>query len=325
MKKISLIYIIYFITLITVTILVSTKIINKQFSLNPLGMFWIRQIDSLHNDAEDIRSLEDVIELEVSEKILRNSQGFNDYEWNIEKPPNTYRIIALGDSMTEGPWISTNDTWPKQLEKKLNELNLSYKFEIFNFGRGGANTKEEVELFKRFGLNYTPGMLILQYYVNDCESSSEMRKKSSEMFEKWKKGEYKFPEELEEAIRRLNASDSAVSGLIWVMIEKDYYNRDWERGCEENVIQPLKELISISKERKIQLIIVTWDLDLIPGQKNRLELLFKEYNVSLYDFTESVPFQPSPSSVRLEDYHLTPFGNEIITNKTLPIILNELI
>ncbi|MCD6371335.1 MAG: hypothetical protein J7L39_01295, partial [Candidatus Aenigmarchaeota archaeon] len=93
---------------------------------------------------------------EIDKPIRTNSYGFKDYEWNITKPNNTIRIIALGDSFTEGFGVDVNETWPKQLEAMLNNLNLSVRFEVFNMGQGGWGTYEEVETFKTIGLQFEP-------------------------------------------------------------------------------------------------------------------------------------------------------------------------
>ena len=96
-------------------------------------------------------------------KRISNSEGFKDYEYRIEKPNNTFRIIALGDSMTEGVFVAVNDTWPKQLERKLNKLNLTLQFEVFNFSIAGAGTLEEVKTLEEKGLKYNPDMVILAF------------------------------------------------------------------------------------------------------------------------------------------------------------------
>ncbi|MCX8064863.1 MAG: hypothetical protein N3G21_06785, partial [Candidatus Hydrogenedentes bacterium] len=84
---------------------------------------------------------------EVSHIIKINSHGFRDYEFTKEKPPNTFRIIVVGDSVTFGWRQRLEDTYPKILEKKLNEVFSSrIKIEVLNFGVGGYNAEQEAEL-----------------------------------------------------------------------------------------------------------------------------------------------------------------------------------
>ena len=57
-------------------------------------------------------------EWDVTYKI--NSQGQRDNEYFSEKPENNYRILMLGDSLTEGFGVELNETFSKQIEKSLN-------------------------------------------------------------------------------------------------------------------------------------------------------------------------------------------------------------
>jgi hypothetical protein len=55
-------------------------------------------------------------EFDVTYQI--NSYGLRDREFPLEKPPNTYRILMLGDSYTFGIGSNLEDTFSKRLEKK---------------------------------------------------------------------------------------------------------------------------------------------------------------------------------------------------------------
>src|SRR5262245_10317428 len=66
-----------------------------------------------------------------------NSHGFRDYERTCEKPPNTFRILVLGDSYTEALQVALQDSFAGRLEKKLNENSTSTRFEVLNMGQSG--------------------------------------------------------------------------------------------------------------------------------------------------------------------------------------------
>ncbi len=53
-------------------------------------------------------------------EVKVNSKGLREYEYDYEKPPNTYRILVLGDSITFGWGVAFEKTYSKILEKKLN-------------------------------------------------------------------------------------------------------------------------------------------------------------------------------------------------------------
>lgn len=84
-----------------------------------------------------------------------------DYE--ITKPPSVFRIIALGDSFTEGPFVDPDLTYPKQLGIALNaqppcaSINT---YEVLNFGVGGYDIEYAAARFLSRGVKYQPDMII---------------------------------------------------------------------------------------------------------------------------------------------------------------------
>jgi hypothetical protein len=105
--------------------------------------------------------------------IRINSYGFRDYEYSLEKQPNTYRIIALGDSHTFGLGVNLTDTYPKVLERLLNERNDGRKYEVLNFGNPGANLVEKIEFLKEKGILFHPDLIILQWDADDRLNRTE--------------------------------------------------------------------------------------------------------------------------------------------------------
>jgi lysophospholipase L1-like esterase len=96
-----------------------------------------------------------------------NSQGFRDREFTLSKPPNTIRILAMGDSWTYGWYVNLNDTWPKRLEKLLNERRSKLKFEVFNLGVPGYDIWNVANLFVKKGYIYNPDILLISFIDND--------------------------------------------------------------------------------------------------------------------------------------------------------------
>jgi len=96
-------------------------------------------------------------------KMNINSDGFRDREFSVTKDPNTFRIVAVGDSLTFGWGVELNESWPKVLENILNSQNMPRKFEVLNLGLPTSNMEEKVEFFLLKGLKYDPDMVIVEY------------------------------------------------------------------------------------------------------------------------------------------------------------------
>lgn len=79
--------------------------------------------------------------------VETNSMGIRDKEYSIKKPPNTFRIIILGDSVAYGLNLAYKDVFSTILENKLNDNKNGLKVEIINAAVPGYNTMQEYIAF----------------------------------------------------------------------------------------------------------------------------------------------------------------------------------
>lgn len=93
-----------------------------------------------------------------------NSLGFRSREWTVEKPPDTLRIIVLGDSHTEAYEVNDGETWHKLLER---ELGKKRAVEIIPFGVGGWSTDQQLLAYLYYARQFDPDLVILQMTAND--------------------------------------------------------------------------------------------------------------------------------------------------------------
>jgi len=98
-----------------------------------------------------------------------NSYGMRDREFSIEKPPGTVRILMLGDSYTFGIGNNLDDTFSKQLERKLNESGEGRRFEVINGGCSSYSPLLEYLLLVQKGLALNPDLVILNYDISDVQ------------------------------------------------------------------------------------------------------------------------------------------------------------
>ena len=64
--------------------------------------------------------------------IRINSLGWRDREISLEKKEDTFRIVALGDSITFGWGVELHETYVKQLETILKKQNSYKNYEVIN-------------------------------------------------------------------------------------------------------------------------------------------------------------------------------------------------
>lgn len=95
-----------------------------------------------------------------------SSQGLNDRYFPKTKPPGIYRIAVAGDSTSFGLHVGPQKSFPKILERMLNEK-LQGRFEVLNFSVPGYNTFQELELIRTKIPDYNPDMVVLVFDNND--------------------------------------------------------------------------------------------------------------------------------------------------------------
>jgi len=79
----------------------------------------------------------------------------------IAKDNGTYRILAIGDSVTYQGY------YEKFLEEMLNNSNFGYKFEVWNCGTGGYRLSQYYHYLKHKGIEFTPDMVIIGLGIGD--------------------------------------------------------------------------------------------------------------------------------------------------------------
>ncbi|CAN5311038.1 hypothetical protein BH10PAT2_BH10PAT2_1860 [soil metagenome] len=109
----------------------------------------------------------DVVKPDWSDEPITNTyneDGLNDrYNYSVEKPANTFRIITLGDSFTFGQNVNTKDNWTEQLEDTLNSQKSSCNsthFEVINLGMPGFDIPYIAQRYKTVGAKYNPDLVI---------------------------------------------------------------------------------------------------------------------------------------------------------------------
>lgn len=94
-----------------------------------------------------------------------NSKGLRDAEYDYPKPPETSRILVLGDSFAEGYRIAAEESFGERLESALN--GQGRRTEVINAGVRGLSTDQEYLFLKDEGLKYAPDLVLIAFVAGD--------------------------------------------------------------------------------------------------------------------------------------------------------------
>jgi GDSL-like Lipase/Acylhydrolase family len=99
-------------------------------------------------------------------KFETNSLGMRDREYAFEKN-GKLRILALGDSFTQGWGVKEQEAFPKVLESQFLE-----EVEVWNLGVVGYSTDQELELLRKTIGKAKPDLVVLAFYENDIADNT---------------------------------------------------------------------------------------------------------------------------------------------------------
>ena len=110
-----------------------------------------------------------------SVRIEFNRMGFRDVDHPIPKPPDTRRIVVIGDSFSEAVQVNLGEIYFRRLQGLLNRES-SQKWEIINLGVGDFGTAQEWLALQHYGYQFDPDFVILEVYpLNDiCNNCIEL-------------------------------------------------------------------------------------------------------------------------------------------------------
>jgi hypothetical protein len=100
-----------------------------------------------------------------------NRLGMRDREFVTPKPPDTLRIVVLGDSMTFGQGAPQDRVWPRVLEAELaRQLPPgAAHVEVLNLAVPGYNTIQELAMLRETGLALHPDVILVGFFYNDVD------------------------------------------------------------------------------------------------------------------------------------------------------------
>jgi len=108
--------------------------------------------------------------------VAVNRAGFRERELARAKPPGTFRIVGLGDSVMFGWGVPAEATYLRVLEDMLQARADGVRYETLNFAVPGYNAVMEVETFGAVARHYQPDLVVIGYIPNDDQLPTFMKR-----------------------------------------------------------------------------------------------------------------------------------------------------
>ncbi|MGO9126874.1 MAG: SGNH/GDSL hydrolase family protein [Terriglobales bacterium] len=103
--------------------------------------------------------------------VETNNWGFRDRARTLEKPPGTFRIALLGDSIVEAVHVQPQQVMNIQMEKLLQQQGYN-NIEVMDFAVEGIGTTQEMIMYKERVRQFHPDLVIVVFSDNDILNNS---------------------------------------------------------------------------------------------------------------------------------------------------------
>src|SRR3989344_653939 len=113
----------------------------------------------------------------LDKPFYTNSDGIiGRVDFTKQKPPGTYRIAGVGDSVMSSWGVSYEETFLARLGEKLQTNMPESRVEIINFAVPGYNAAIEAQVIETKVLAYNPDLIIIHFVGNDLDLPNFIRK-----------------------------------------------------------------------------------------------------------------------------------------------------
>ena len=106
---------------------------------------------------------------EFDVRVATNALGFREPRLPSPKPAGVVRIVALGDSFTQGYGVAEAEAYPRALEARLAARAPGHRVEVLNLGVPGTSPRDYVGHLRDPGLAYEPDLVLVGVMANDVQ------------------------------------------------------------------------------------------------------------------------------------------------------------
>jgi lysophospholipase L1-like esterase len=99
--------------------------------------------------------------------FIANGDRMRNPEVPVERGPNDFRVLCLGDSITFGWGVRYEEAYPTLLAELLREALPGREVHVLNAACSGYSTHQGAEMLRRRGLEYRPDVVTIWFGWND--------------------------------------------------------------------------------------------------------------------------------------------------------------
>jgi hypothetical protein len=186
-------------------------------------------------------------------------RGFRTPEFGASKPPETYRILNLGDSVVFGWQVAEAETYGRRLESLLNGADGNLRYEVINAGVPAWNLESERNFLLQEGLSYQPDLVLLEItLVNDIYGQGPSISETPRLTDWLRDRTFAWPF-LTTGARLLISNTGRLEALPVLNPPKEaeaYFPISEEDPAWNRVWTTIDDMIRACRERNIELVIM---------------------------------------------------------------------
>lgn len=258
-----------------------------------------------------------------------NQAGYRDVDHDLASP--LAKIVLLGDSVGFGLGVAQEEIYAQRLATELSRRFPS-TYEVANLAIFGYNTRDEQEALEEDGLKLAPGLVLLQFYMNDFALPPA----------DWKPGPLPLAARLRGLRNKLLYSSNlyrrlhqVAAGTVYTLFHdlrrqrfpetlnraepesKRRYLEAFAKDGEVPAFQAIREIAALATNRGagFVLLVTPDEVQLHDAQydviNRRLETFAATQGLPLVDLLPTLRAAPERYRIFLDGVHLSSYGHEL--------------
>ena len=241
------------------------------------------------------------------ELFWKLSVEFRGIKHSREKERGVFRIICLGDSMTQGHGIHGSSlpreqTYVFYLKKTLEDSHIDKKFEIINAGVGGYSSLQGLRYLEGKLIEFNPDLVISWFGVNDDSDALFFADKDQRLSSK--------VDQKADGLLERSKLYLFFKNIIFRPNLKRVSTNDYYKNCEKMLLLAKKNNFEIAFVAPVEL--EGKRIEYYLPYKKVLEKLKSKYNCITIELRDVLNLNSEIDKFFIDNCHATAEGNKLI-------------